>query len=149
MGKCQNDRVCTNERFVKVKTDNPGQPITLDEILIALLETPLSEMNVHFLPCSYSCDIPNVPYDYIADLENPQHLDYVLKKMHSTLPLASESRSEKLKAVPIACTKSTVHLAAALYKEDLSLFGFNMTLAEETCERFGVTHPPSDDVESE
>ena len=142
---CGGKRTCFKNRFVSTIDANLSLPVTLTEFLLALLQQPIIEMNRHFRPSSHMCDVGRYPYDFIGDLANAEHMEYILKKIKSPVSLShgnSASSHTKGDSSHLACSRQTVDLAARLYRSDLDAFGYSMDAAYDSCEKHGLAVPP-------
>jgi hypothetical protein len=143
---CNESRICFQKEYVKNLDTSLRETLSLTELLLTLEHTPTKDMNQHFRPSTEVCNVRDGPYDFIADMENPSHTDYLLAKIKSPFPFPQDNNSlqeirnpEDLK---VACTRETVDLAARLYAADLKTYGYTMDAAYESCEKYGLAHPP-------
>jgi hypothetical protein len=146
VGVCQKNRDCFR-RYVPEVSGNIAEPLTLTELLLALQRAPELLINRHFLQATHQCDLGRVPYDFIADSENPAHLAHLMRKIKSPISLLRENDHRwldngSIAGKQISCTRYTVDLAARFYAEDLKVLGLTMDEAYESCEKYGLAHPP-------
>ncbi len=144
---CRRNRTCFSQRFTPGLDRSLSTEVTLTEFLLALIHSR-SPINKHFLPSSRTCDTTHVPYDFIGDLENPEHIAFILDRIKAPHNLEHDHRTSKpayvarVSSAPVHCDRTTVDLAAVMYKEDLEAYGYTMDAAYAACETYGLTHAP-------
>jgi hypothetical protein len=143
---CKKDRACFQRLYLPELNTQIHEPMSLTELLLTLEHLPLHHINKHYRPSVEICNVRHGPYDFVADMENPAHTEYILAKIKSPLPLPISKNSLMLKkkadSAHVACTRETVDLAARIYKNDLDTYGFSLDAAYESCEKYGIAHPP-------
>jgi hypothetical protein len=146
VSRCKKNRRCFHDKFSPQIDVNLLIPLTLTELLLALEHEPHHQINQHFRPTVEICDVGRIPYDFIADMENPAHIAYLLERIKSPYPLPKENVLHDQHVEPddllVACTRATVDLAARLYAKDLESYGYTMDAAYASCEKYGLAHPP-------
>jgi hypothetical protein len=147
-GECNYTRQCFYDRFVPSLDTSIASQVTLTEVLTHLLHDRQQglDINRHFRLTSELCSIGSVPYDFIGDIENTTHMDFLLTRIRADNPLSNLSHQETHPYVAYStpsCDRHTVDLASAFYADDLRLYGFTMAEAYETCGRWGVAKPPT------
>jgi hypothetical protein len=143
---CEKDRHRFKQQYAHNIDDSLREPMTLTELLLALVHEPHPKINPHFRPSAELCDVGRTPYDFIADVENPAHTAFLLEKIKSPYPMPQRNFVH-YKVDPadmvVPCTRETVDLAARLYAMDLELFGYTMDDAYKSCKKYGLAHPPA------
>jgi hypothetical protein len=102
-------------------------------------------VNEHFAPSSSLCDIGIIPYDFIGDIDNPAHTEYILKKIRFPKPIPKKtvvSESLSHEDLKVACNRETVRIAERIYARDLAAYGYTMEAAYASCEKYGLAFPP-------
>jgi hypothetical protein len=142
---CGKDRACFQRTFLPELDTQLHEPMSLTELLLILEHLPSDHINLHFRPSVEICNVRHGPYDFVADMENSAHTEYLLAKIKSPLPLPISHNSHiyyNITDTQVKCMRSTVDLAARIYKLDLDTYGYTMDAAYESCEKHGVAHPP-------
>eukprot|EP00054_Salpingoeca_dolichothecata_P016785 m.99011 g.99011 ORF g.99011 m.99011 type:complete len:372 (+) comp22148_c0_seq1:69-1184(+) len=161
-GECHMGRECFQAHFWVPIDITKKEPLTFHEFVVALAEKfrqNVNKVNVHFRPQHMLCELDSIPYDYIVDLLDPEHTDFVSKKMgfNVTFREATRERYEKTRSEGYYkgrtrtvhhCTLETVALAAELYRVDAKLLGYSFDRAYESCAKYGTTSPPPDAIRS-
>ena len=147
-GECKQRRECMQRKYIPDLNTELSTQVTLDEVLLTLLHIKSKGglIDKHFENTALECKMGTFPYDFVGELENPLHMDYILKRLHSPIPLPAESHAVKykvdIKSFRLPCNRHTVDLAAQLYKLDLETYNFTLDEAYAACERDGFVGPP-------
>jgi hypothetical protein len=146
--RCKSNRQCFRDDFFPSLSTVETSPVSLTELLALMIHNVAQGRpnDRHFMPTSEICSIGSVPYDFIGDVENTAHMDFLLTRIRTDKPLSDRSLQEKHPDAEYStpsCDRHTVDLAAAFYADDLRLYGFTMAEAYETCGRRGVAKPPT------
>jgi hypothetical protein len=144
---CQKDRACFQKKFMHEIDASLHEPMSLSELLLTLEHIPGHQINQHFRVSAMICNVRPGLYDFIADMETQEHTEYILTKIKSPFSLPVTNNNPALlqhnpDALKVACTRETVDLAARFYALDLETYGYTMDAAYESCEKYGLAHPP-------
>ena len=138
---CNSSRTCFKKKFLIPIDDSITSPLTMTELLRAFLAVPLSRINGHFRPQWWLCQLGEIPYTFIADIDNYHHTDYISRRMGVSVSFRKFTQpsglAEQLPAFP--CSRETVDLAAQLYAKDAALLGYSFDAAYRTCGDRGVS----------
>ncbi|KAA8490311.1 hypothetical protein FVE85_1232 [Porphyridium purpureum] len=109
-------------------------------------------LNEHFLPAYLQCDLDQLPYDFIADLENITETRYIAQRIgfpvlfdEMTNPVGN--KIEGMHEV-FLCNETTVRLAQEVYEKDTYLLEYNWDEPMQACREYGRTRLPRDDDEA-
>lgn len=142
---CNSNRKCFNRMYGFKINELTTKTLTLDEILVWLLESDMAVTNLHFRPCATLCEVDRIKYDFIGDLETEAHDKYIVRAMNSTIPLNPAYQSQahaSIRSEPVECSAKTVGLAERFYAADLHAFGYTMQAALDSCTKYGQAFPP-------
>ena len=147
LAMCQSSRECLRDKFdVKVDLKNPTN-VSFIEFVEALSRDQPKHLNVHFRPISYLCDLYSIPYDYYAEMERFDHMEYISDKIgvphgfhNLTRPLEHKKEEERFQ-----CTSDTVEIAQIIYAPDAKMLGYSFADALKACGEYGLTSAPNDD----
>jgi hypothetical protein len=90
--ECKKSRACFKKNYVpNLRNNRLRVPMSLTELLFTLEQVPTSGMNQHFRPSTEVCNVRDGPYDFIADMDNPAHTEYLLAKIKSPFPFPQEN----------------------------------------------------------
>jgi hypothetical protein len=141
---CGKDRKCLRRYAARINY-RLNTTVTLTELLLALLHEDHIQLEIHFRPTVHMCDVGRIPYDFIADSDNPAHMQHLRTTIGSQHMLSRDNAVKsalKPEDLRVACTRKTVDLAARLYAKDLEAYGYTMDAAYESCEKYGLAFPP-------
>jgi hypothetical protein len=80
-GQCQYDHECMKEKFGVPIDMNDPEPLTFHKFVQLLMLVPSAQLDKHFRPMHYLCELNHIPYDYVADLELPEDMNFISDKL--------------------------------------------------------------------
>jgi hypothetical protein len=129
-----------NFRLFSNKYGFPGQQVDdhtkyFHEFVKALASASHEKVNGHFRPTTDLCQIPQIQYDYIGELDNKKEMDTISLFLGSDKSFSELETAKDYKPydTPLWCSEETVAYAEEFYRHDLVTFGYHMTLAKELC----------------
>ncbi len=78
---CNGSRTCMRDLYgieINTRTD---KLLTLDELLFYFLSIPRHEVNEHFRPATDMCEIGDIAYDVVVDLEDRQTIKHIQDRL--------------------------------------------------------------------
>jgi hypothetical protein len=149
LGECEGSRQCFRKTYMPTLSASGPSSVTLSEMLLAMQKAagPSGEgsVDMHFRQITKRCS-PTFPFDFIGDLDNKTHMDYIRSRINPDLSLEEVSHLTKYAtnktAVEVHCNHATVALAQAFYQDDLETFGFSMDEAMDACSTYGLPFKP-------
>lgn len=148
-GECNFSRRCLRETF-RVPVPDDASPLSFADFVEALSTQDADRMDPHFRPQHMLCQLHRVPYDFLADLARPEHMDALSRRMgmaRTFTEVESEDAAQVFGAgyyggrthVVHNCSARTVRLAERLYGEDARLLGYSFAEARRACATLGRT----------
>ena len=137
---CHSKQDCLVEHFnVPLNPNLASSKATLKDVLMALLLVPLHQVNAHFKPMHALCELGQIQYDFVGDLDTPSDLEYIASRIGaSDLFREYSSKTGLAEQYPaFECDTETVDLARALYGRDAALLGYSFDKAYDSCGKYG------------
>ena len=119
--------------------------MTLTEVLSTLIHrVPLDGTNYHFKPMTAICEIGQLPFDFIADIDNVEHMQFIAARIGATALYQHHAQRSGLRQQHgnFACNSHTVDLAGKYFSEDAALLGFTFDAAYRSCNTHGLSGAP-------
>ena len=112
--ECKRSRDCFSQKLhLPLKTD-VGVDVTLTEVLHAIYTANTTDINPYFQPQTALCEVDSIPYSYIADVMDADHVGTILAKIQSKMSVYDVLKltlQEEDVNDPIPCDTETVELA--------------------------------------
>ncbi len=78
---CNGSRTCFRNMYgIRIRT-KIETPLTLDELLQHFLSIPRHEVNEHFRPATDMCEIGDIAYDVVVDLEDRLTIKHIQDRL--------------------------------------------------------------------
>lgn len=75
--ECKLSRKCLHDIYHAPIETSTDSILGLDELLEGLLALNVEDVNPHFAPSTFLCEIGAIPYDFIGDITNDTHMAYI------------------------------------------------------------------------
>ena len=148
MSHCRADRHCFATHYqlrglLSTPQAKNNEPVTFHEFaeVLASHHTKGDLLNAHFRPTATLCEVDNIQYNYIGELDNALEMDYLSLKIGGKVPFSQKDTvvTRFSKVVVFACTAHTVRLLEQVYQDDLNAYGYDMLGAYRNCTQYGTT----------
>lgn len=148
-GQCNFQRFCMSKEF-DLPVGEHSDFLSFHEFVSALASQDVAEMNSHFRPMVYMCELNRIKYDFVADLGEISDTNFISHKLGYK---ATYHEQEAEYAATVAgpkywggrthtvhnCTAETVILAKKIYRQDAAILGYSFDDAMIACRDFGKT----------